>query len=212
MALRERIDFLFPLNDSAVPHLRKNLNSHSIIIGEKDFIDIDSDVPGIRIEVPFLEISKDVGGKVYANIVVLGLICNILNADKSILHNLLEKNFESKGLKIVQNNLRAADRGFNKAQQLIDEGKLTRVKSINVNKDVPADYIFDGTQAIALGAIAGGVNYVTFYPMAPSTGIGTFLAQHGPEFSIIVDQSEDEISVINKALGASYAGARALVS
>jgi 2-oxoglutarate ferredoxin oxidoreductase subunit alpha len=211
-AYSERIDFLFPLNDSAISHLQAKLNPDSVIIGEKNFIEKDSEAPGVRIEVPFLEISKDVGGKVYANIVVLGLICNILNADKNILHNLLEENFSSKGTEVVQNNLKAANKGFNKAQQLIDEGKLTRVKFINVNKDVTADYIFDGTQAIALGAIAGGVNYVTFYPMAPSTGIGTFLAQHGPEFSIIVDQSEDEISVINKALGASYAGARALVS
>lgn len=211
-AFSERIDFLFPLNDLAVLRLRNNLTSQSIIIGEKEFINIDSDVPGIRIEVPFIEISKDVGGKVYANIVVLGLICNILNADKSILHNLLEENFESKGSEIVRNNLNAADKGFEKAHQLINEGKLKRVKSINVNEDMVNDYIIDGTQAIALGAIAGGVNYVTFYPMAPSTGIGTFLAQQGPDFSIIVDQSEDEISVINKALGASYAGARALVS
>jgi len=48
--------------------------------------------------------------------------------------------------------------------------------------------------------------------MAPSTGIGTFLAQHALDFGMIVDQSEDEISVINKTLGASYAGARAFVS
>jgi 2-oxoglutarate ferredoxin oxidoreductase subunit alpha len=211
-AYSEKIDYLFPLNDSAILHLKKNLTSDSLIIGEKDFIEKESNTLGRRIEVPFLEISKDVGGKVYANIVVLGLICNILNADKTILHNLLEKNFESKGTEVVQNNLKAADKGFEKASQLIEEGKLARVKSIKVNEDVVNDYIINGTQAIALGAIAGGVNYVTFYPMAPSTGIGTFLAQQGPEFSIIVDQSEDEISVINKALGASYAGARALVS
>jgi 2-oxoglutarate ferredoxin oxidoreductase subunit alpha len=211
-AYSQKIDFLFPLNALAVPHLKSKLTSDSIILGEKEFIDTCSDTPGIKIEIPFLEMSKDVGGKVYANIIVLGLICNILKADKSILHELLEENFNSKGSEVVQNNLKAADRGFNKAMELIDEGKLSKVKSIKKDADVFDDYIIDGTQAIALGAIAGGVNYVTFYPMAPSTGIGTFLAQHGPDFSIIVDQSEDEISVINKALGASYAGARALVS
>ena len=211
-AYSQKIDFLFPLNASAVPHLKNKLTFDSMIIGEKEFIDTGSDTPGIKIEVPFLEMSKNVGGKVYANIIVLGLICNILKADKSILHELLEENFNSKGPEVVQNNLKAADKGFNKAMELIDEGKLSKVKSITKNVDVKDDYILDGTQAIALGAIAGGVNYVTFYPMAPSTGIGTFLAQHGPDFSIIVDQSEDEISVINKALGASYVGARALVS
>jgi 2-oxoglutarate ferredoxin oxidoreductase subunit alpha len=211
-AYSQKIDFLFPLNNLAVPHLKNKLTSNSIILGEKEFIDTGSDTPGVKIEVPFLEMSKNVGGKVYANIIVLGLICNILKADKNILHELLEENFKSKGPEVVQNNLKAADKGFNNAMELIDEEKLSKVKSITKNIDVKDDYILDGTQAIALGAIAGGVNYITFYPMAPSTGIGTFLAQHGPDFSIIVDQSEDEISVINKALGASYVGARALVS
>ena len=80
------------------------------------------------------------------------------------------------------------------------------------DKSVENDLIIDGREAIGLGVIAGGANFVTFYPMAPSTGIGTFLAQNGFQFSMIVDQSEDEISVINKALGASYAGARSFVS
>ncbi|MFX1573357.1 MAG: 2-oxoacid:acceptor oxidoreductase subunit alpha [Promethearchaeota archaeon] len=208
----EKIDFLFPLNEKAIPHLKKWLSSESVIIGEKEFIEGYLEVPGMKIEVPFLEMSNDVGGKVYANIIVLGLICNILNADKNILHNLLNENFKSKGSEVIQNNIQAADKGFETAIQLITKGKLKRVKSIKTNDKVVNDYIIDGTQALGLGAIAGGANYATFYPMAPSTGIGTFLAQHGPEFSIIVDQSEDEISVINKALGASYAGARAFVS
>jgi 2-oxoglutarate ferredoxin oxidoreductase subunit alpha len=211
-AFSEKIDFLFPLNDKAIPHLKKWLTSESIIIGEKGLIDMDPDVPGIKVYVPFLELSKDVGGKVFANIIVLGLICNILNADKNILHNFLEENFKTKGSIVVQNNLQAADKGFEIAMHLIDDGKLNKVKSIKINNALINDYIIDGTQALSLGAIAGGVNYVTFYPMAPSTGVGTFLAQHASEFSIIVDQSEDELSVINKALGASYAGARALVS
>ena len=48
--------------------------------------------------------------------------------------------------------------------------------------------------------------------MSPSTGVLTLLAQHGDEFGIVVEQAEDEIAAINMALGASYAGARALVT
>ena len=83
---------------------------------------------------------------------------------------------------------------------------------IEKNLEIKNDYILTGTEAIGLGAISGGCNFACFYPMAPSTGIGTFISQHALDFSMIVDQSEDEISVINKALGASYAGARAFVS
>ena len=91
---------------------------------------------------------------------------------------------------------------------------MSYLKDLKVEKnpEVKNDLILDGTQSIALGAIAGGVQYECFYPMAPSTGLGTFLTQQASKFGLIVDQSEDEISVINKALGASYAGARSLVT
>ena len=56
------------------------------------------------------------------------------------------------------------------------------------------------------------MNFLSFYPMSPSTGVSTFAAQHAQDFGIIVEQVEDEISAINMALGAWYAGARAMVS
>ena len=48
-AFSEKIDFLFPLNEKAIPHLKKGLTSESVIIGEKDFINMHLDVPGIKL-------------------------------------------------------------------------------------------------------------------------------------------------------------------
>ncbi len=131
---------------------------------------------------------------------------------REISQDAIVKTFEKKGQTIIDENIKAVNKGYEIAADLIDNNKLQRSIIIEKTPEVKDQYIFDGRQAVALGAIAGGANFVTFYPMAPSTGVGTFLAQHGLEFSIIVDQSEDEISVINKAIGASYAGARAFVS
>jgi 2-oxoglutarate ferredoxin oxidoreductase subunit alpha len=211
-AFVDRIDLLIPLSEEAIPHLKHRLTGSTIIIGEKKLLDIDSSVYGEKIEIPFLELSSEVGGKIYANIIALGLICRILKGDKEILQELLTTNFKSKGQEIVNNNIKASNKGFELADELIISRRLSRNILLEKNQSVINNYILDGTQAIGLGAIAGGCNYACFYPMAPSTGIGTFLAQHALEFSMIVDQSEDEISVINKALGASYAGARAFVS
>ncbi len=107
---------------------------------------------------------------------------------------------------------KAIDKGYEIGQGL--EGEYSYLSNFKVKKNpgVKNDLILDGTQSIALGAIAGGVQDQCFYPMAPSTGLGTFLAQQASKFGMIIDQSEDEISVINKALGASYAGARSLVT
>ena len=211
-AYLERIDILIPLNEEAIPHVNERISSQTLIIGEKKFLDSSLDTKGINIEVPFTEIAQEIGNKILANIISLGVICGILKAEKSILQEAIVKNFKKKGQTIIDDNINAVNKGYEIAAELIDNRKLQRSFNIEKNSEVKNQFIFDGREAVALGAIAGGANFVTFYPMAPSTGVGTFLAQHGLEFSIIVDQSEDEISVINKAIGASYAGARAFVS
>jgi len=211
-AYLERIDILIPLNQEAIPHVKDRISSQTIIIGESKFLGSSSTIKSINIEVPFTEFAQEIGNKILANIISLGVICGILNAEKSILQEAIVKNFEKKGQTIIDENINAVNKGYEIAAELIDNNKLQRTINIEKTSEVKDQYIVDGRQAVALGAIAGGANFVTFYPMAPSTGVGTFLAQHGLEFSIIVDQSEDELSVINKAIGASYAGARAFVS
>ena len=211
-AYLERIDILIPLNEEAIPHVNERISSQTIIIGEKKFIDSTPDTKGFKIEVPFTELALKIGNKILANIISLGLICGILNADSTVLQDALIKNFKQKGQIVIDENTNAANKGYEISVKLIEEGKIQKKFNLEKKSEVKNQYICDGREAVALGAIAGGANFVTFYPMAPSTGVGTFLAQHGLEFSIIVDQSEDEISVINKAMGASYAGARAFVS
>ncbi len=70
--------------------------------------------------------------------------------------------------------------------------------------------ILNGNQAIALGAIAAGVKFYSAYPMSPSTGIMEYLAGKMTEARIVVEQAEDEIAAINMAIGASFAGAKAM--
>ncbi len=211
-AYLERIDILIPLSQEAIPHVIERISSRTIIIGEKRYLENSLNTKGISIEVPFTEFAQEIGNKILANIISLGVISGILNVEKSVLQDAIVKNFEKKGQTIIDGNTKALNKGYEIAAELIETNKLQRSIIIEKTSEVKDHYIFDGRQAVALGAIAGGANFVTFYPMAPSTGVGTFLAQHGLDFSIIVDQSEDEISVINKAIGASYAGARAFVS
>jgi len=63
-----------------------------------------------------------------------------------------------------------------------------------------------------MGVIAGGCNFLSFYPMSPSTAVAVLLAEYSKEFGIIVEQAEDEISAMNMGIGAWYAGARGLAS
>jgi 2-oxoglutarate ferredoxin oxidoreductase subunit alpha len=72
--------------------------------------------------------------------------------------------------------------------------------------------LLDGSQAVALGALAGGCNFISSYPMSPSTGVLINLAKLAHDHGVVVEQAEDEISAINMGLGSWYAGGRALVS
>jgi 2-oxoglutarate ferredoxin oxidoreductase subunit alpha len=70
--------------------------------------------------------------------------------------------------------------------------------------------ILPGSKALALGALAAGLRFYSAYPMSPATPILEYLAQNARDAGLVVEQAEDEIAAVNMALGASYAGVRAM--
>jgi len=70
----------------------------------------------------------------------------------------------------------------------------------------------DGNQALALGALLGGCQFVAGYPMTPATSILHYFATVEAEIPVHFEQAEDEIAALNMALGASYAGLRSMVA
>ncbi len=70
--------------------------------------------------------------------------------------------------------------------------------------------LISGSKAMALGALAAGLKFYSAYPMSPSTAIMEYLAGKSREAGVVVEQAEDEIAGINMAIGASFAGARAM--
>jgi 2-oxoglutarate/2-oxoacid ferredoxin oxidoreductase subunit alpha len=72
--------------------------------------------------------------------------------------------------------------------------------------------LLSGNEAIALGAVASGLDIFFAYPMTPASSILTFLAGKAGEFGIVAVHPENEIAVMNMAIGAATAGARAMVA
>ena len=72
--------------------------------------------------------------------------------------------------------------------------------------------MLNGNEAIALGAISAGLKFCAFYPMTPSTSIPLTLQAAADTMGLVVEQAEDEIAAINMAIGASFAGAPAMVA
>ncbi len=201
----DRVDILIPLNRGAVAHLGKRVKEGTLILGEKENVG-DHDA----VEVPFTEIAAEVGNKIYSNVVAVGTISSILGIDFEFLKGYLERRFSEKGEKIAGENIQAALKGYKIGEDLVENGTVKI--EIKKNDDVRKEYLFNGSEAVSMGAMAGGCNFISSYPMSPSTGVLTFLSSHAKKFGMVAEQAEDEISAVNMALGAWYAGARAMVT
>ncbi len=197
-----RIDILIPLHQEAIPRLRTRISADTIVIGEKEKIGY----PGM-IDVPFAKIAAESGNAVFANTVAAGVIGGMLQADEEAAAAFIRSHFARKSQEIRAGNLEALRRGY-------AAGKGLAGIDIRLEKcaEVKNDLLLSGSEAIALGALAGGCDYVCGYPMSPSTGVLEQMAALSKSFAMIVEQVEDEVGVINMALGAWYAGARALVT
>jgi 2-oxoglutarate/2-oxoacid ferredoxin oxidoreductase subunit alpha len=203
----EKIDILIPLDSKAVDHVKWRIDNNTIILGKKEFIEGKSEK---IFEVPFTELAQEAGNKLYANTVTVGLLSGMLGVDFSIVKDFISGFFKKKDKEIIEGNIEAGKKGYEIADKMIGEGfvdfKLKR------NEKVKDHLLLSGTDLVSLGTIAGGCNFISSYPMSPSTGVLTFLSKQQEEFGMIVEQAESEICAVNMALGAFYAGARAMVT
>ena len=112
-----------------------------------------------------------------------------------------------KGEGVVRANVAAARAGF-APRAARDWGRL---HSALLHRERRSYTLISGNEAIPLAAAYAGCRFIAAYPMSPSTEIITTLARD-EELGVFAEQAEDEIAAINMAIGASYAGARAMTA
>lgn len=198
----DRIDILVPLNDNAIERLRSRLTEHTIILGEPRYVEKERNSIGVKFE----EIAESFGNKIYENSVAIGVLAGIIGAEEDALVKNVAEYFKRKSEEVVRANINAALKGYEISKTLGLSFEIER------NEKVKQQYLTSGYEAVAKGAIAGGCNFISSYPMSPATTVFTELSRLSGEYGILVDQAEDEIAAANMAIAAWYAGARAMVS
>lgn len=149
------------------------------------------------------------GQEIFKNMIALGALCYILDLDFHIIEQIVSEAFlKRKGKEVVRKNIQAIHLGCEQAKKLILPEERHSLK-----RREDYDRLFlSGDEAIAFGALAAGCRFFAAYPICPATEIWQWLAIYLPQFNGLVIQTEDEIAALNMALGASYAGARAMTS
>ncbi len=143
------------------------------------------------------EMAKTLGNPRVSGIIAVGIILKLfgetLDGAEDVLRDFVKA-------QLIEINLKALHEGYQIAE--------TRYKHLEGKYH---DWMLvSGNSAVALGAVAAGLRFYSAYPMSPSTSIMEKLAALGDEAGLVVEQAEDEIAAINMAIGASFAGARAM--
>ncbi len=196
-----KADVLLALNERAVEKYHGLLKEKGVLISQKEVKKSQG-----AIVVPFEDIAReDVGKKIYANSVAVGALVEVLGVDLNTLKTVLQHMFSSKSEEVQAANDKAAEIGFKRAQR--------DCKGMCPWTLPPRDEVYlliGGNEAIGLASAYAGCRFISAYPMTPSTGIITFLSKEQDRLGVFAEQAEDEIAAINMALGAGYAGARAM--
>ncbi len=212
-AFVDRIDLLIPMHPDAMRHVQHRISKNTYILTDEPNLD-ESRVQAKEkaFKLPLSSIAQEIGDKIYGNVVVVGVVAGVVAGccESDIVNHYLAARFESKGAQVVEKNVLAYQKGFALGAELQAQGKIQF--DIQMHPEVIDELLFSGVEAVGWGAIAGGCNFISAYPMSPSTDLLTFLAEQADNFGIVVDQAEDEIAAMNKAIGGWYAGARAIAS
>ncbi len=201
------IDFLVCLNEETYVNHKNRLKKGAVVFYDPDSFKIE------REDLTLVPVNlKEILGKkndpfVFANNLMLGASIGYLGGDLSSFEELLTEHFESKGREILKKNLYYGKLGYKiGANALGSNPKLINSKVTKKEKAV-----LTGNEAFSLGCVAADCRFYAAYPMTPASSVLTVLASWQEKTGMIVRHAEDEIGVVNEALGASFAGVRAAV-
>ncbi len=166
-------------------------------------------IPAEAIAVPLEEMAKAATGSDKGkNSVVLGLIAGWVEVAVESMRAGIRKRFTKKGEAVLEGNLRAFDSGLTFARE--HPLKVSRV--MTKMPDGKPQLVTDGNDMAAAAAIFSGCDFFGGYPITPSTEIMQFLTREIWKYGGAVLQAEDEIAGVGAAVGASFAGKKAMTA
>ncbi len=195
----ESVDLLVALDQETVELHRSALTPQALLVADETLDALGS--PGLRVPYAKLTAAK------HANVAALGVAGSLLGLSEELMAGAVEELFGKKGTDAAAENRRA----------LAEACRWTA--SVNASFRLPGQpspahprIMVNGNEALALGALSAGLRFLSFYPMTPSTSIALTVVEHAAALGVVTEQAEDEIAAVNMAIGASFAGAPAMVA
>ncbi len=189
------LDGIIALNEETISIHKNKLKDNGFILCDTSINTDDS--RAIRLNIN--EMAKNIGNPRVAGSISIGVILKLFSESIDTAEEVMKSSLREEFIKI---NIEAIEQGYNNV-----ESKFPKLQG-----DFQDYMMISGNDALALGAIAGGLKFYSAYPMSPATSIMEYLASKSKETGIVVEQAEDEIAASNMAIGASYAGVKAMTA
>lgn len=209
----DKLNILVALNQDSIERHAREIENGGAIIFNGDRLKCEPSMvkEGVQIlSIPMSQVTADVVKEfgpiqpIMQNTVMIGAVLFLGNFDFSEAASVLADTFKHKGEKVINLNVGLLKAGYEYAKThfkaVAGEWKFSRVKRPFTT----------GNEVIALAAAAAGCKFYSAYPMTPASTILHWMADHAQKVGIVVKQAEDELSVINMAIGAGLAGARSM--
>ncbi|MCL6090480.1 MAG: 2-oxoacid:acceptor oxidoreductase subunit alpha [Candidatus Thermoplasmatota archaeon] len=208
----DNVNVMIALNkDSLERHTSPTINEGGASpIGKDGLVIYDQSISDFRkgdcqyCALPLSEIAARHGkNALMKNTVAIGAAMASIGINFEVLASVIRDQFGNKGT-AAEENVKAAKEGY--------DHYLQNFKKLNVTLKTSSKkfYLISGGESLALGAVNAGMKMYVAYPMTPASSALHYLAEHEKDFKIFVKIPEDEISAVNMAIGANYAGVRAM--
>ena len=151
------------------------------------------------------------------NMIYVGVAAWLLDVDMAEIEKAVAKQFKSKAA-AVEINMKAIRGGFEWAEKNLAKKDPFRLERMNATA---GKIIIEGNAASAIGCMMGGVQFLAWYPITPSSSLAEALIDYAGKHRIDPDtgestfavvQAEDELAALGMVLGAGWAGARAMTT
>jgi 2-oxoglutarate/2-oxoacid ferredoxin oxidoreductase subunit alpha len=201
----DKIDLLIPLNQDTMDRHLGLLGPGAAVVYNGESIKPGAAPEGVRLcPLPVSELTHNSRNKVEQNTLAVAAGLSMIGIGFQPLAEVLTQQFKKKGEAVVSENVEVARAAYDYATRAF--APFARPVPMTDNRYA----MLTGNMALAMGGAAAGVKFYCAYPMSPSTGVLHWMATHARMAGIMVRQVEDEIGVVNMAIGAAHAGVRAM--
>jgi 2-oxoglutarate ferredoxin oxidoreductase subunit alpha len=151
------------------------------------------------------------------NMIYVGVAVWLLGIDMAEVEKAVAKQFRNKA-SAVEINMKAIQGGFEWAEKNLTKRDSFRLERMNATA---GKIIIEGNAATAIGCLMGGVQFLSWYPITPSSSLAEAIIDYGGRYrldpetgdpTLAVVQAEDELAALGMVLGAGWAGARAMTT